>query len=118
MLQIGYTSHYLIIKCFSSIDCTLIRFDEKYSNVQLGYMYTKGSTPLYILNYDVRKATMHNATCVKLMYEISGTNVLGITKVFNYHSCHLRYSERNLNQLSLVEIYSLFFSDMCQMPEK
>ena len=81
---------------FSLIDCTLIRFDEKDSHVQLGYMYDQGPTPLYILNYDERNAILHNATCMILTSDLTKPNVLSITKVFNYHSCHVRYSDRNL----------------------
>ena len=81
---------------FSLKDCTLIRFDEKDSHVQLGYMYDQGPTPLYILNYDERNAILHNATCMILTSDLTKPNVLSITKVFNYHSCHVRYSDRNL----------------------
>ena len=59
-------------------------------------MYNQGSTPLYILNYDERNARLHNATCMSLISDLRNPKVLSITKVFNYHSCHVRYSDRNL----------------------
>ena len=97
------------MEIFSLIDCTLIRFDEKDSHSQLDYMYDQGPTPLYILNYDERSATLHSATCMILISNLTGPNVLSVTKVFNYHSCHVRYSDRNL--------FIFFFRYVSNAPE-
>ena len=91
-----YRLNLVTMEIFSLIDCTLIRFDEKDSHGQLNYMYNQGPTPLYILNYDERNATLHNATCMILISNLTGPKVLSVTKVFNYHSCHVRCSDKNL----------------------